>query len=102
MGLDLRALFELFRIVLVMRQLMMRIRDAELGYALRSRFAVEHERDHPCQIALVRQHLQVIKERHVLVKRVGNADRPIHFGQLQRTLFLCLLIRCSTSRKDSR
>ena len=75
----------------MVRQLMMRIGDAELRVRPRALLTAVHERDHARQIALKRQHLQVVKQPHVLVERIGNADRPIDFGQLSRALFLGLL-----------
>ena len=74
MYLDLRALLELFGIVLVVRNLMMRIRDAELRIRASALLAPVHERGDPRQIALEREHLEVVEQPHVLVERVGNAD----------------------------
>ena len=75
----------------MVRQLMMRIRDAELRVRPRALLASVHERDDARQVALIRQHLQVVEQLHVLVERVGNADRPIDIRQLAPALLLGLL-----------
>ena len=72
------TLGELHRIVLVVRQLMMGFGDAHLRVRSRALFTAVHESDHPCQVALVRQQLQVVQQLHVRVERIGNARGPIN------------------------
>src|SRR4029453_14304535 len=91
MGLYLRAFLELLGIVLMVRQLMMRIRDAELRVGPRALLASVHERDYARQVALIREHLQVVEQLHVLVERVRNAYGTIDVGQLAGALLACLL-----------
>jgi hypothetical protein len=91
MRLDFRALLELFRIVLVVRQLVVRIRDVELRVRARALLAAVHERDDAREIALIREHLQVVHEPHVLVEAVRNPDGPFQFRQLARALLFGLL-----------
>ena len=89
--LNRRALLELRRIVLVMRQVMVRLVDAQLRIRPTGLFAPVHERNHACQVGLVGQKLQIVEQRHVSVECVRNARGPVDVRHLLRTLFLGLL-----------
>ena len=71
----------LFRIVAVMRQRMMRIRNASLRIGPVAGFARKLEGNHARDIALQRQHLEIEHQSSVVRVGGGNTDRPIQIRQ---------------------
>jgi hypothetical protein len=57
----------------MMRQRMMRLRDPDLRVRPAGLLASVHERDHACQIGLVREQLQVVQQLDVRLEAVGHA-----------------------------
>src|SRR5947208_12027566 len=78
---DLRHSRDLFRVVPVVREGVVRIRYADLVVGSRAGFTRELERDDPGDVALQSEHLQV--EHQTRVIRIGRryTDRPIQIRQ---------------------
>ena len=70
---------------------MMRLGDADLRIRPAGLLAAVHEGDHPRQVGLVGQHLQVVEQLHVRLEPVRDTCRLIDIGPLFRALFLRLL-----------
>ena len=87
-GVDLRHLRDLLRLLLVMRDRVMRVRHADLRIGHAAELAAEHERDDARQVALIREHLQVAHQLDVIVVRRRDAGRVIDDRQLLVALLL--------------
>src|SRR5262245_30012443 len=81
-GTDLGYLGHLYRIVAVVTDWMMRVRDANLRIGTIALLARELERDNPGDIGLKGKNLEVEHELRVVGERRGNTDRPIEIGRL--------------------
>ena len=86
-GVDLRDFDDLFRLLLVVRDRMVRIGHADLRERHAAELAAQHERNDARQVRLVRQHLQVAHQLHMIVEAVGHAGRMVDDRQLARALF---------------
>src|SRR5678815_895180 len=89
--LNLGALLHLDRIVLMMRQRMMRLRNADLWVRPRALLAPVHECDDAGDVRLIREKLQVVEKTGVLVETLRNARGPRDVGNFLRALLLGLL-----------
>ena len=78
---DLRHARDLFRIVAVMRERVVRIGNADLRVSAIARFARELERDDARDIALQRQHLQIEHQPRVIGVSGRHAHRSIQIRQ---------------------
>ena len=84
---DLRELGDAGRLVAVMRRRVEALRHAALWIDAARSVATHLEREHPRDIGLERQGLQVEHELHMLVERVGHARRrPGQFAGLAGTV----------------
>src|SRR6185369_14564815 len=79
---DLCDLRYLHRIVAVMADGMVRVRDADVGIGAIALLARELERDDARDVRLKGQNLQVKHELGVVGERRGNAYRPLEIGSL--------------------
>src|SRR5205809_3739475 len=76
--LDSGALLHLLRNVLVMRQWMMRFRNANLWIRPSILFAAIHKGGHAGQVRLEGQQLQVVEKAHMRLEPIGNTFGPRH------------------------
>src|SRR5262245_21243771 len=90
-GLYPGALLHLLRLVLVMSQWMVRLRNSDLRVGPSILFAAIHERDDTCQIGLECEQLQVIEKLHMRLEPIGNAFGALHVRRLSRALCLSIL-----------
>ena len=88
---QLREERHLLGIVLVMRQRMVGLGDADLRVRPPAVLAAQHERHDPCQIALVGQHLQIAHQRAVIFVVRRDPAGLLHQRQIHRALFLGVL-----------
>ena len=72
MPLNARALLHLRRVVLVVRQRMMRLGDPNLRIGPAGLLAAIHESDDPGQVRLIGQQLQIVQQPDVLLEYVRN------------------------------
>src|SRR6478752_7472972 len=79
---NLRDLRDLYRIVAVMTDRMVRVRDADIRIRTIALLPRELECDHACDIRLKGQDLQVEHELRMVAERRGNTYRPIQIGRL--------------------
>ena len=70
---------------------MMRLRNPDLRIRTSGLLASVHERNHACEVGLIRQQLQVVHQLGMRLESVGNACGPRHVGHLFRILLLGLL-----------
>ena len=82
-GAHARQLRQALRVVLVVRQGVVRVRHADLRIGLRGELRRHEEGDDARQVGLVSQHLQVEHQLHVVLERRRDAGRgPLHHRQL--------------------
>src|SRR6185503_1412881 len=72
---DLRFLLHLLRVVVVVRDRVMTVGDADLRVAQPRQLAAHHERRHAREVALERERLELEHQVHVLLERLGDAAR---------------------------
>ena len=100
-GVDLRQLLQLLRIVAVMRRRVVRLGHADLRIGARADFARHLERDDARHVGLQREHLQVEHQLDVLFPRrrgtpTGRVDDPA--AATRRLCCSAFWMRRSTSR----
>ena len=83
-GVDLRQLDELLRVVDVMRHGMVRLGDADVGIGAGAGLARQLEGDDARGVGLERQHLEVEHQPDVILPDRGHAGRPRQIGQARR------------------
>ena len=90
-GIHFRQARNLGRVALMMRQRVMCFGHADFRICASAEFAAEHERDHPRQIALIREYLQIEHQFCVLFERRRHACRLVDRHELRAGLFLGFL-----------
>ena len=90
-GVELGLPRELLRVVLVVRERMVRVGHADLGVGAHAGLPHHQEREDACEVRLERQGLQVKHQLDVLLERGGNADRTIDEWQFPLHLLLGLV-----------
>ena len=80
---DLGHQRDLLGLVLVVRERVVRVGDADLGVGPRADLAAHHERGHAGEVDLVGQHLQVEHQLDVLGEGGGNALGLGELGQVE-------------------
>src|SRR5262249_15066709 len=85
---DLRHLRDELGDVVVMRQRVVRLGHADLRIRPRALLLADHERDHPRQVRLERQELQVEHDREVIFEHGRCALRLLERWQLELALLL--------------
>ena len=86
---QLGQLLHLHRAVLVVRQTVVGVGNAQLGIGPRADLARHHERDDPGHVGLQREHLQVEHQPRMLGERIRDAaGGPGQLGQLDVALRL--------------
>src|SRR5262245_16871014 len=89
--LDSGALLHFLREILVMRQWMMGLRDADLRIRSPILFASIHERGYSGEVGLESQQLQIVEKLHVLFEPIRSACGPLDVRYIFRALFFGLL-----------
>ena len=90
-GIDLDQLRKTCRVVLMMRNRVVRIGNAELGEGPAALLAADHECDNARQVALIGDGEQVVHQHRVLLKHRWNAGRLIHHRKFLRVFRFDLL-----------
>ena len=75
-GVDFRQLGEFFRIVIVMGNRMMPLRNSGLRITPSAFFTADHQRGHARNVGLKRQYLQIEHQVDMVFEVVGDSERP--------------------------
>src|SRR5262249_1605931 len=87
---DLRDLFHAFRVLLMVRDGMMRVGYANLRIRSAAKFPADHKGDYASDIALICEHLQVEHELDVLFECGRNTGGPVNDRDLRIMLYALL------------
>mgnify|MGYP000057988217 CR=1 FL=1 len=88
MAVDRRHAVDQLRLIIVMRERVVRVRGADLRVGPRALLFADHERDDPGQIGLKRQNLQVRHQLQVVFEHRRRTLGLLEVGQLDIDLLL--------------